>query len=133
MDKKILTKAKEYSKRGYSITIQLDHTSDGENLFFAHCEELEGCMAQGKTMEEAYQNMIVAIEDFIYYLLEDEMPIPEPSQHQTMGVQGSICREINVFEANTGFKTERAHNFEQFVVRDEQRELTSNFVKAYET
>jgi predicted RNase H-like HicB family nuclease len=133
MDKKLLVKAKKYSKKGYSITIQLDHTSDGENLFFAHCEELEGCMAQGETMEEAYQNMLVAIEDFIYYLLEDEMPIPEPSQFTTMGAQGSISREINVFEENSEFKTERSNNFNRFVIRDDQKGSSSNFVKAYET
>ena len=103
MDEKLVEKAKSLASRGYLITIQLDHTSDGDNIYFAQCEELDGCMAQGRTPDEAVQNMVVALEDFIYFLLEDEMPIPKPSQFQTMGVEGSLSKEINVFEASSGF------------------------------
>jgi predicted RNase H-like HicB family nuclease len=133
MDKKLMTKAKSLAGKGYTITIQLDHTSDGENIYFAQCEELDGCMAQGETPDEAIQNMIVAIEDFIYFLLEDKMPVPEPSQFQTMGIEGSVSREINVFEANSGFSTKRKNHIDRFGTREGQWELTSNLVKAYET
>lgn len=133
MDENLLAKAKSLASRGYSITIQLDHTSDGEDIYFAQCEELDGCMAQGKTPDKAIQNMIVAIEDFIYFLLEDEMPVPKPSQFQTMGVEGSVSKEVNVFEANSGFNTIRSQRFERFVDRLDQRELHSSFVTAYET
>lgn len=131
MDKDLLTKAKSLASRGYSITIQLDHTSNGEDIYFAQCEELDGCMAQGKTPDEAIQNIIIAIEDFIYFLLEDEMPVPKPSQFHTMSVEGSVCKEINVFEENSGFKTVK--RVESFVDRLDQGELHSNFVQAYET
>lgn len=133
MDENLLAKAKSLASRGYSITIQLDHTSDGEDIYFAQCEEIDGCMAQGKTPDKAIQNMIVAIEDFIYFLLEDEMPVPKPSQFQTMGVEGSVSKEVNVFEANSGFNTIRSQRFERFVDRLDQRELHSSFVTAYET
>ena len=131
MDEKLLAKAKSLARRGYLITIQLDQTSDGDNIYFAQCEELDGCMAQGRTPDEAVQNMVVALEDFIYFLLEDEMPIPKPSQFQTMGVEGSLSKEINVFEASSGFKTVRRQKFS--VDRLDQAEIHSSFVKAYET
>ena len=133
MDEKLLARSKSLASRGYSITIQIDHTTDGEDIYFAQCEELDGCMAQGKTPEKAIQNMIVAIEDFIYFLLEDEMPVPKPSQFQTMGIEGSVNREVNVFEANSGFETKKTKRYDQFLTRNDQSELTSSFVKAYET
>ena len=133
MDEKLLAKARSLANRGYSITIQLDHSSDGEDIYFAQCEELDGCMAQGKTPDRAIQNMIVAIEDFIYFLLEDERPVPKPSQFQTMDVQGSISKEVNVFEANSGFNTIRTKRYECFVNRLNQREVHSSFATAYET
>jgi len=133
MNEKLLAKAESLAGRGYSITIQRDYTSDGEVIYFAQCEELEGCMAQGKTPDEAIQNITVAIEDFIYFLLEDKMPVPAPSQFQTMGVEGSISKEINVFEANSGFITKRNKRIERFGDKEDQWELTSTFVKAYET
>lgn len=133
MDEKLMAKAKSFASKGYTITIQLDHTSDGEDIYFAQCEELEGCMAQGKTPDKAIHNMIVAIEDFIYFLLVDEMPVPKPSQFQTMGVEGSVSKEVNVFEANSEFNTIRTKRNERFVDRLDQKEMHSSFVTAYET
>ncbi len=133
MDKILMAKAKSFAGKGYTITIQLDHTSDGEDIYFAQCEELEGCMAQGKTPDKAIHNMIVAIEDFIYFLLVDEMPVPKPSQFQTMGVEGSVSKEVNVFEANSEFKTIRTKRNKRFVDRLDQKEMHSSFVTAYET
>jgi predicted RNase H-like HicB family nuclease len=133
MDEKLMAKAKSLAGKGYTITIQLDHTSDGEDIYFAQCEELDGCMAQGKTPDKAIHNMIVAIEDYIYFLLVDEMPVPKPSQFQTMGVEGSVSKEVNVFEANSEFNTIRTKRNERFVDRLDQREMHSSFVTTYET
>jgi|LDZU01.1.fsa_nt_gi predicted RNase H-like HicB family nuclease len=133
MDEKLMAEAKSLAGKGYTITIQLDHTSDGEDIYFAQCEELDGCMAQGKTPDKAIQNMIIAIEDYIYFLLVDEMPVPKPSQFQTMGVEGSVSKEVNVFEGNSEFVTIRTKCNERFVDRLDQIELHSSFVTAYET
>lgn len=130
MDKRLLSKAKILAKSGYSITIQVEQTSNGENLFFAQCQELDGCMAQGKTPEEAIENIYIAIEDFIYFLLEDKMPIPEPSCFQTMDVASSVSKEVNVFEENSLFVTkyvnkriERLKNIETKKFRDPHSSL----------
>jgi predicted RNase H-like HicB family nuclease len=133
MDEKLLARSKSLASRGYSITIQIDHTTNGEDIYFAQCEELDGCMAQGETPEKAIQNMNIAIEDFIYFLLEDEMPVPKPSQFQTMGIEGSVSKEVNVFEANSGFNTIRNKRYERFINCLNQKELHSSFVTAYET
>jgi|GEM_PF-554026 len=133
MNKKLLDKAKALAHRGYSFTIQLDQISDGEKIYFAQCEELDGCMAQGKTLEEAVQNMFIALEDFIYFLLEDGMPVPDPSHHLTMSFEGTFSKEVNVFEASSGFSTVISDRIERIANGTSQRELHSSFVTAYET
>ena len=45
--------------------------------YSAYSPHLPGCIATGKTREEAEQNMHEAIEMHIQGLLEDGLPIPE--------------------------------------------------------
>ena len=45
--------------------------------YSAYSPDLSGCIATGKTREEAEQNMHEAIEMHIQGLLEDGLPIPE--------------------------------------------------------
>jgi predicted RNase H-like HicB family nuclease len=45
--------------------------------YSAYSPDLLGCIATGKTREEAEQNMHEAIEMHIQGLLEDGLPIPE--------------------------------------------------------
>ncbi len=45
--------------------------------YSAYSPDLPGCVATGKTREEAEQNMHEAIEMHIQGLLEDGLPIPE--------------------------------------------------------
>ena len=45
--------------------------------YSAYSPDLPGCIATGKTREEAEQNMHEAIEMHIQGLLEDGLPIPE--------------------------------------------------------
>jgi len=55
--------------------------------YSAYSPDLSGCIATGKTREEAEQNMHEAIEMHIQGLLEDGLPIPE---------QGSFAEYIAV-------------------------------------
>ncbi|MCE7905605.1 MAG: type II toxin-antitoxin system HicB family antitoxin [Anaerolineae bacterium CFX3] len=50
----------------------------GKN-FSAYSPDLPGCIATGKTQEEASLNMHEAIEMHIQGLLEDKLPIPKTS------------------------------------------------------
>lgn len=78
MDNQTLLKAKELANRPYQIHIFLDETTDDEPIYVAIIPELPGCVAHGDTPEEAKQNIITAKEDFIYFLLEDGLDVPEP-------------------------------------------------------
>jgi predicted RNase H-like HicB family nuclease len=40
------------------------------------CPSLPGCISQGKTKEEAVQNIREAIEGYVLALQQDDLPIP---------------------------------------------------------
>ena len=70
--------AKTLAARPYAVRILRDD-SDVENpLFLAMNPELEGCMTQGETQEEAERNLEVFRIDYIEHLLENDLPIPYP-------------------------------------------------------
>ena len=48
-----------------------------ENNFSAYSPDLPGCIATGKTREEAEKNMTEAIRFHLDGLIEDQLPIPE--------------------------------------------------------
>jgi len=54
----------------YKFSIVIDHDSDGYSVF---CPELQGCYSQGKTYEEALEN----IKDAIKLHLEDHQATSE--------------------------------------------------------
>jgi predicted RNase H-like HicB family nuclease len=60
-------------------TIILRHIKDksGE-YYFATVLELDGCMSDGKTVEEAYQNIYEAMEGWIETKLEHGFSVPLP-------------------------------------------------------
>ena len=47
--------------------------------FSAYSPDLPGCIATGATREDTEKNMHKAVEMHIRGLLEDKLPIPEPS------------------------------------------------------
>jgi predicted RNase H-like HicB family nuclease len=52
----------------------------GESGYWvAECPSLPGCVSQGKTREEAIQNIREAIEGYILALREDGLPVPNDS------------------------------------------------------
>ncbi len=48
-----------------------------ENNFSAYSPDLPGCVATGKTREDAEKNMTEAIRFHLDGLIEDQLPIPE--------------------------------------------------------
>lgn len=63
-----------YMNLPYKILIQKDPSGG----FVARVEELEGCLTQGETYQEASGNIIEAMELWIEASLEKGMDIPEP-------------------------------------------------------
>ncbi|MCX6580347.1 MAG: toxin-antitoxin system HicB family antitoxin [Candidatus Aminicenantes bacterium] len=66
---------KYYMNLPYRIVIQKDPYGG----FFAEVEELQGCMTQGETYEEAYNNILDAMEGWLEVALERGIAIPEPA------------------------------------------------------
>ncbi len=52
--------------------------SDEDEAFIAEVPELPGCMADGKTYQEALANLEVIIQEWIETAQELGRPIPEP-------------------------------------------------------
>jgi predicted RNase H-like HicB family nuclease len=77
MDNKI--KANLLAERPYILKVTLDQTTDDQPVYFANVLEVEGCFGQGTTQEEAIADLKLAMVDFIESLLDDNMPVPEPS------------------------------------------------------
>lgn len=48
-----------------------------DNYWVAECPSLPGCITQGKTKEEAIDNIKEAIKGYITALEEDHIPVPE--------------------------------------------------------
>ena len=60
--------------------------SDDDQAYVVSVPDLPGCMADGKTPEEAVRNVEVIISEWIECAQEDGDPIPEPSQFNVMRV-----------------------------------------------
>jgi predicted RNase H-like HicB family nuclease len=52
--------------------------SDADDAFIAEVPELPGCMADGKTYQQAIENVEVIIQEWIETARELGRPIPEP-------------------------------------------------------
>jgi predicted RNase H-like HicB family nuclease len=59
----------------------------GEDGYFkAECPSLPGCISQGKTRQEALQNIKEAIDLYIDVLKEDGLSVPEDNLEATLVV-----------------------------------------------
>jgi len=85
------------ARRPYTVQLLRDETTTGEPVFVAMLQELEGCMAQGDSIDEAIDALEDAKLDFIATLLEDGIPVPDPVALQTSTTQGvsTILRLTN--------------------------------------
>jgi len=62
--------------RGYEMRQILLYPSE-DNFWVVECPSLPGCISQGKTREEAIQNIREAIQGYIAALEEDGLPAPK--------------------------------------------------------
>ena len=67
----------EYMELPYSIVFRHVKDESGE-YYFATVQELDGCMSDGVTLEEAYTNIREAMEGWIETKLEAGFPVPKP-------------------------------------------------------
>lgn len=50
-----------------------------DGCWVVECPSLPGCISQGKTREEAIQNIKEAISCYVHSLEEDRLPVPKES------------------------------------------------------
>lgn len=86
MDSLIL--AETLANRPYTEIIRQDLSTDGDPVFLAFTPELEGCMGQGLSGEEAKENLREARVAFILSLLEDNLIVPGPQSYPTSTTSG---------------------------------------------
>jgi predicted RNase H-like HicB family nuclease len=67
----------DYMELPYNIIMRHIKDESGE-YYFATVLELDGCMSDGETVEEAYQNIHEAMEGWIETKLEHGLPVPLP-------------------------------------------------------
>ena len=68
---------KYYMSLPYNYIIQPINDESGF-YFYAHVMELDGCQSTGETFEEAYENLMEAMEGWIETKLEGGFEVPLP-------------------------------------------------------
>ncbi len=72
-----MLKVQEYMKMPYNVIIKPIHDESGD-YYYATVLELDGCQSTGETFEEAYRNLLEAMEGWIETKLENGYNVPEP-------------------------------------------------------
>lgn len=73
---KISWKAEALGRRPMPSAIFSDVTTLGDPIYFARCSTLTGCVAQGNTVNEAFDNLIEARIDYLHSMLEHGLELP---------------------------------------------------------
>jgi predicted RNase H-like HicB family nuclease len=79
MNKNLSIMAEKLASRPYIIEVILDETTEGKPIYLAKAPELEGCFGQGESVDDAVKSLGEARVDYIYSLLEDNLPVPDPN------------------------------------------------------
>jgi len=80
------SKAEELARRPYLIMTSVEETTDDQPIYFSRVLEMDGCFGQGATRDEAIADLQSAMVDFVESLLEDGLPVPEPTKvNSTLG------------------------------------------------
>jgi len=77
-----LEKAQTLARQNYRSLVFADKTTDGDAIYVAALLDIPGCNSFGYTVQEALENLESAKVDFIYFLLEDGLPVPSPQMLQ---------------------------------------------------
>ena len=67
----------------YRILIEKDE----DKIFVAECPSLPGCVSQGKTRQEAMENIQDAIRGYLESLKKHKEPAPPPIEEEIIEIQ----------------------------------------------
>jgi predicted RNase H-like HicB family nuclease len=121
MNNTIREKSAEIAKQGYSTDLLKEKTTDGDFVFIAINPELENCMAQGETPQEALEALEEVRIDYIEHLLEFNLPIPYPKQALTKDIVGKPIMQVTV----TGITFPGFEDFRNKTVKSDERRIFS--------
>jgi len=107
MSENLRQKAKKLAVRPYWVMIRIDASEPDEPLYVALNPELEGCMAQGETVEDAKKNLDEFRVDYIEHLLEHNLPVPAPagvtaSTDSSLGKTTNVTWDLNLSSPDEG-------------------------------
>ena len=78
MDAQLLREAEKYARQPFRVDVTLDDSDSGKPIYVARIPELPGCHTHAGTMSEAVSLLNEVKVEFIYFMLEDGLPVPEP-------------------------------------------------------
>ena len=78
MNRQMWQRAEQLASQPYQTMTFLDKTTDGQPVFVALIPELPGCHTHGDTIDEALELLNEVKVEFIYFMLEDALMVPEP-------------------------------------------------------
>lgn len=96
MKNDLFEKAKQLAARPYPYRVYRDDESDPDVMYLAESVDLDGCMAQGSTQKEAIRNLAEAQIDYIAFLLEKGLPVPEPSELTDTASQAAVPNTLYI-------------------------------------
>ncbi len=103
MNAEILREARRLASRPYQIQIVPDEYSDGAPTYFARIPEMPGCVSHGDTIAEALEWIELAKIDYIYSLLEDGVPVPQPRHENSE--EGVLMQIVDFDEESANQET----------------------------
>jgi predicted RNase H-like HicB family nuclease len=117
-----LEKAKMLASRPYILVVMRDYTTVGDDyVYVALNPEIEGCKAQGLTMDEAQENLEEVRVDLIEHLIEHGLTVPEPDW-QTTTTTGSNLVDIEEIEGEL--------NIEIYLENNTQTDIREQLIEA---
>jgi len=83
----------DYLKLPYKVIIQEMNDESG-HYYYATVAELNGCMSDGETVEQAYKNIHEAMELHIECMIAENMEVPLPETQQTEKYSGKFLTRV---------------------------------------
>lgn len=79
MNAKYYQQAEKLADQDYPVRIDQEYLSTGELVFVASNPDLPNCIGSGDTENEAISDLQNARIDYIAYLLQNNLDVPEPN------------------------------------------------------